>query len=72
MRVFAAMPAYLPRLIPPAMQHGKQPFWAQLELLVRLTLNTRNYADCALCPSRPKLKFSTNDSPTAFTHPQVQ
>src|SRR6476660_6989683 len=30
------------RLIPPAMQHGKQPFWARLQLLVRLTLNTRN------------------------------
>jgi hypothetical protein len=44
MRVFAAMPAYLPRLIPPAMQHGKQPFRARLELLARLTLNTRNYA----------------------------
>jgi len=26
-------------LIPPAMQHGKQPFWARLELLTRLTLN---------------------------------
>jgi hypothetical protein len=32
------------RLIPPAMQHGKQPFWARLQLLARLTLNTRNYA----------------------------
>src|SRR6266513_1404273 len=32
------------RLIPPAMQDGKQPFWARLQLLVRLTLNTRNYA----------------------------
>jgi hypothetical protein len=30
------------RLIPPAMQHGRQPFWARLQLLVRLTLNTRN------------------------------
>ena len=27
------------RLIPPAMQHGKQPFWAWSELLARLTLN---------------------------------
>src|SRR5271163_2607326 len=36
--------AGLDRLIPPAMQHGKQPFWARLQLLVRLTLNTRNYA----------------------------
>src|SRR6266436_6433242 len=27
------------RLIPPAMQHGKQPFWARLQLLARLTLN---------------------------------
>src|SRR5438128_6947459 len=27
------------RLIPPTMQHGKQPFWARLELLARLTLN---------------------------------
>src|SRR5438132_2261011 len=25
------------RLIPPAMQHGKQPFWARLQLLARLT-----------------------------------
>src|SRR5437868_3456781 len=32
------------RLIPPAVQHGKQPFWARLQLLARLTLNTRNYA----------------------------
>jgi len=32
------------RLIPPAIQHGKQPFWARLQLLARLTLNTRNYA----------------------------
>src|ERR1700752_516755 len=32
------------RLIPPAMQHGKQPFGARLQLLVRLTLNTRNEA----------------------------
>src|SRR6516225_12449435 len=28
------------RLIPPAMQHRKQPFWAGLQLLARLTLNT--------------------------------
>src|SRR6266700_4566543 len=27
------------RLIPPAMQQGKQPFWARLQLLARLTLN---------------------------------
>jgi hypothetical protein len=27
------------RLIPPEMQQAKQPFWARLELLVRLTLN---------------------------------
>src|SRR3954452_18127889 len=27
------------RLIPPAMQHGKQLFWARLQLLARLTLN---------------------------------
>src|SRR6516162_2759880 len=27
------------RLIPPAMQHRKQPFWARLQLLARLTLN---------------------------------
>src|SRR6202011_1826413 len=32
------------RLIPPAMQHGKQPFWAWLQLLARLTLNARKYA----------------------------
>jgi len=38
------------RLIPPAMQHGKQPFWAGLQLLVRLTLNTWN--DAANQPAR--------------------
>src|ERR1700686_3179455 len=27
------------RLIAPAMQQGKQPFWARLQLLARLTLN---------------------------------
>jgi hypothetical protein len=27
------------RLIPPAMQEGKQPFWVRLQLLARLTLN---------------------------------
>jgi hypothetical protein len=32
------------RLIPPAMQHGQQPFWAGLQPLGRLTLNTRNDA----------------------------
>jgi hypothetical protein len=37
-------------LIPPAMQHGKQPFWARLQLLARLTLNTRN--DAANQPAR--------------------
>ena len=31
-------------LTPPAVQHRKQPFWARLQLLARLTLNTRNYA----------------------------
>src|SRR6202007_2708967 len=38
------------RLIPPEMQHGKQPFGARLQLLVRLTLNTRN--DAANEPAR--------------------
>src|SRR5258705_4737513 len=38
------------RLIPPAMQYGKQPFWAWLQLLARLTLNTRN--DAANQPAR--------------------
>jgi hypothetical protein len=38
------------RLIPPAMQERKQPFWARLELLARLTLNTRN--DAANQPAR--------------------
>src|SRR6185312_13864314 len=38
------------RLIPPAMQHAKQPFWARLQLLVRLPLNTRN--DTANKPAR--------------------
>jgi hypothetical protein len=32
------------------MQDGKQPFWARLQLLVRLTLNTRN--DAANEPAR--------------------
>src|SRR5499427_3550356 len=32
------------RLIPPAMQQAKQPFWARLQLLTRLTLNARNNA----------------------------
>jgi hypothetical protein len=36
--------AGLDRFIPPAMRHGKQPFWARFQLLARLTLNTRNYA----------------------------
>src|SRR5262249_19383754 len=31
------------RLIPPAMQQAKQPFWARLELLARLTLNAGNH-----------------------------
>src|SRR5580693_4186450 len=38
------------RLIPPAVQHRKQPFWARLQLLARLTLNTRN--DAANQPAR--------------------
>jgi hypothetical protein len=42
--------AGLDRLIPPAMQHGKQPFLARLQLLVRLPLNTRN--DTAEKPAR--------------------
>src|SRR3954452_13456804 len=32
------------RLIPPGMQHGKQPFWARLKLLARLTLNPGKHA----------------------------
>src|SRR5271167_1327739 len=32
------------RLIPPAMQHGKQLFWARLQLLARLTLNPGKHA----------------------------
>jgi hypothetical protein len=42
--------AGLDRLIPPALQHGKQPFWARLQLLVRLPLNTWN--DTAEKPAR--------------------
>jgi hypothetical protein len=42
--------AGLDRLIPPALQHGKQPFWARLQLLVGLPLNTRN--DTAEKPAR--------------------
>src|SRR5208282_6509861 len=32
------------RLIPPAMQQGKQLFWARLQLLARLTLNPGKHA----------------------------
>src|SRR5881392_621279 len=32
------------RLIPPAMQQAKQPFWARLQLLARLTLNPGKHA----------------------------
>src|SRR5499427_8954220 len=32
------------RLIPPAMQQSKQPFWVRLQLLARLTLNAGNHA----------------------------
>jgi hypothetical protein len=32
------------RLIAPAMQQGKQPFWARLQLLARLTLNPGKHA----------------------------
>src|SRR5207253_10363939 len=31
-------------LIPPAMQQAKQPFWARLQLLARLTLNAGKHA----------------------------
>src|SRR6516225_3242725 len=31
------------RLILPAMQQAKQPFWARLQLLARLTFNTRKH-----------------------------
>src|SRR5207253_8952990 len=37
-----ALPIY--RLIPPAMQQPKQPFWARLQLLARLTLNPGKHA----------------------------
>jgi hypothetical protein len=30
-------------LVAPAMQHGKQPSWARLQLLARLTLNAGNH-----------------------------
>src|ERR1700760_2804945 len=30
------------RLVAPAMQHGKQPFWTRLQLLARLALNAGN------------------------------
>src|SRR5690348_7547620 len=42
--------AGLGRLIPPAMQHTKQPFWTWLQLLAQLTLNSRN--DAANKPAR--------------------
>jgi hypothetical protein len=32
------------RLIPPAMQQAKEPFWARLELFARLTLNPGKHA----------------------------
>src|SRR4029077_15561662 len=32
------------RLIPPAMQQSKQPFWARLQLFARLTLNAGKHA----------------------------
>jgi hypothetical protein len=32
------------RLVPPAMQQCKQPFWARLQLFARLTFNARNNA----------------------------
>jgi hypothetical protein len=32
------------RLIPPAMQQAKQPFWARLQLLARRTLNAGKHA----------------------------
>jgi hypothetical protein len=32
------------RLISPAMQQGKQPFWARLQFLARLTLNPGKHA----------------------------
>src|SRR5438270_5420369 len=42
--------AGLDRLVAPAMQHGKQPFWARLQLLAGLTLNAGN--DTADQPAR--------------------
>src|SRR5438552_16677187 len=38
------IPAGPDRFILPAMQHGKQPFWARLQLLARLTLNPGKHA----------------------------
>src|SRR6202008_4397034 len=45
-----ALAAGLPRPAAPAMQHGKQPFWARLQLLAGLTLNAGN--DTADQPAR--------------------
>ena len=42
--------AGLDRLVAPAMQHSKQPFWARLQLLAGLTLNAGN--DTANQPAR--------------------
>jgi hypothetical protein len=36
--------AGLDRFVAPAVQQRKQPFWARLQLLARLTLNARNNA----------------------------
>ena len=50
------------RLIPPAMQQAKQPFWVRLQLLARLTLNTRN--DAANQPARLAQLDDGNDRAT--------
>src|SRR5258705_1099069 len=47
------------RLIPPAVQHRKQPFRARVQLLARLTLNTRH--DAANQPARLAQLEDSND-----------
>src|SRR5258708_37705636 len=49
------------RLIPPAMQQGKQLFWAPLQLLAWLTLNPRKHA--ANQPARPAQLDAGHDGP---------
>ena len=50
------------RLIPPAMQYGKQPFGARLQLLARLTLNMADAAAAHEWLARYNAAFGTSTS----------